>query len=40
MLDQYVSSKSFLLQVIDKVGDFAREKGNSPAASLLKESRL
>lgn len=39
MLDQYVLNRINLMMILDKVADFAWEKGNSPAASLLKESK-
>lgn len=38
MLDHYLAKKSALLQVLAKVSEFAEKKGNSPAASLLRES--
>ncbi len=39
MLDQYVLNKRIIMEILDKVADFAWEKGNGPAASLLKESK-
>ncbi|MDF9409446.1 dynamin family protein [Pelotomaculum isophthalicicum JI] len=38
MLDHYVLKKNSLLQILAEAVDFAAKKGNSPAASLLKES--
>lgn len=38
MLDHYLIKKNALLQVLAKVSEFAEKKGNSPAASLLRES--
>ena len=39
MLDQYVLHKNSIMKILDEVADLAWEKGNSPAASLLKESK-
>lgn len=40
MLDQYVLKKNTIMEILDEIAGLAWEKGNSPAAALLRESKV